>query len=417
MEEIPQTLSSSLQNADYEGEVGRNKSSKYELFSRPSSALFLKVNLLDELTLLRNKQIFNKSFRKRVQPFSPSYGTSRESDSGEQTNSKHDGLSATMKSGSARPKTAPASSWTKQKGNKNSAQNRPSTAMVSSSSFPDDNSVSADEYFEDINYAELLKRPWCTPRQFQRAFNHQISIYPKNAKITFDNIKNSFKPSSCYTLSENASEKVLVSMLNLNKKSVVFTGILLIFDPCTNTNYEVITIQVNYNEKSDDVAKEVLFDVCGNGGPFQLKYFNSTDHQNESLLSNTVSSKENSYDLPTPASSPTKEGHVSKSQRRVLPGWNHSSPIFIPSLRCEIEWKGNNQLHPSVSFLAVPCNSLVDGLERVDAMLLQDQQYKTANLILPGGDPAINIAALNGNIEVFNEEFTCYPLYSQIHKY
>lgn len=93
-----------------------------------------------------------------------------------------------------------------------------------------------------------------------------------------------------------------------------------------------------------------------------------------------------------------------------LPGWGIRPPILINATKCSIEIvleDSSSQLDPALMFelsklrlYAITCLSMKSGLKKFSDFCDSHFQSASANLLIPGGVSALNIAALHGNLEV-----------------
>jgi hypothetical protein len=155
-----------------------------------------------------------------------------------------------------------------------------------------------------------------------------------------------------------------------------------------------------------------------------------------------LSSSESPGKEPTSSSSSSSSAAVAaaaartKARKQSLPGWGGRPPIFIPSSRCSLEIRiassstssssssssssspsngtvfqsgsgSASNAHSSVLFnlshlrlFAVAAPSPRIAVRKLHEFCSTFFVKHTANLIIPGGISALNIAALHGNLEV-----------------
>lgn len=93
-----------------------------------------------------------------------------------------------------------------------------------------------------------------------------------------------------------------------------------------------------------------------------------------------------------------------------LPGWGFRPPIFILATVCTVELLLQDDaaaLDPALMFelsklrlYAITSLTLRSGIKKFSDFCDVHFQTATANLLIPGGVSALNIAALHGNLEV-----------------
>lgn len=174
-------------------------------------------------------------------------------------------------------------------------------------------------------------------------------------------------------------------------------GILLIFDPSTNTLGEEISIKLTYMKSIDlnteeEVTKEYSF--YSNGNYFGIKLIKDLSRGQQSPpYTNRDGFSSVQFDI-------TKVS---------LPGWHTKFPIFVPAVKCRLELIGMEKFvkHASLvnnltrlKFHASFSTGLKSGMRRIHEFLDRYILQEASNIILPGGLSALNYACLHGNYEV-----------------
>lgn len=179
--------------------------------------------------------------------------------------------------------------------------------------------------------------------------------------------------------------------LNKRKKD----GLLIIFDPSTNTLGEQISLKITYMKSLDlnteeEITKEYY--IASSGNYFGLSL------QREVVRG--ASPPQTNHEL---------FGEKPDRLRCLLPGWQGENPLFIPAVKCKIEltrldrYSKNAPLVNNVTRLRFYCafaTGLKAGLRRVNEFLEKFSLQDAANLVVPGGMSCLNYACLHGNLEV-----------------
>ncbi len=230
----------------------------------------------------------------------------------------------------------------------------------------------------------------------------------KDSKRVFDSICRGYDLGRVFQLNPkrlcediDLSDYSLGNLLNVTKLEDLNKrkrdGILIIFDPSTNTLGEKISLKITYTKYLDlnveeEVCKEYYFSSNGN-------YFGLT-LQKEAVR----------------AASPSQMNHEMFAEendrtRHILPGWHGKNPIYIPAIKCKLEligldaYSNNALLINNITRLKFYCafsSGMKMGMRRISEFLEKYSLQDAANLLLPGGMSCLNYACLHGNFEVIS---------------
>jgi len=180
-------------------------------------------------------------------------------------------------------------------------------------------------------------------------------------------------------------------------------GLVIIMDPTSNLEDKIVTVHVQH--RLGRILAEEEYQARGTGNTFNLE------------ITTTVAA---TYD----------EGSAIRGQTRSFPGWNGRPPIWVPCSDCNIGIEARKpprsimrRLSVGEAFRAVDvgkdfelpkapvnCNMLVFSAASPKAAILllrsiveKIQKSTVEHLTVGGGIPAINIAALHGNVDAVTQ--------------
>lgn len=313
---------------------------------------------------------------------------------------------------------------------------------------------------EPLAFDAALKTTACGGR-FSRDLQRQIECNAQDSKRIFEAMMHHYKGGGvgCQFSAKRAFEVIDISALvasqsirpltssvkledinSLRKKD----GIALLFDPCTDTGGAQVTVRVYFQKAVDlltfeNCARDYTF--SGDGNYFGLQLVEDAD-----VTKRAKDSSKPAAGLPaagpsphqsgegtptTPPDSPHSQeglqhngrltasnaaGEASRAVDRAadrkvsLPGWQGRPPIFIPSTRCSLEIAGGVPLASGAAaaynlsklrIFAVSAASARAAVRKLHEFCNSFFVTQTANLVVTGGIPALNLAALHGNLEVW----------------
>lgn len=278
---------------------------------------------------------------------------------------------------------------------------RPSTTMSTSSSQSGGfRSVSGkvEDFVRSIKTAS-------NPEDFQSELEDQLVHRAKDATKVFDIICRNMKMGavcqfqprrlveeidlSAFSTTNHPMEKVtkLEDLATFRKKD----GMLIYFDPATNTYAHQVTLRVTYLKPVDigeeqSVTKEYTFRSDGNYYGLHIVRDNRAHTGLQALLQDD------------------EEG----GKKVSLPGWQGRPPLFFPvpivslSIVRQEDYAQAASLAYNLSRLrlfAISCPNPKAGLRRLQEFLDQQLLIEMANITVFGGLSAMHLACLHGNLQ------------------
>lgn len=409
--------------------------------------------ILDELIRLQERQNWNKLFKTKIQP------EVNPSPKGSMLLSIPNDVVAKKR----RPYSSPAMRRSPVKNKSSSPTTHSKRASLSFSTTTESPHKSTVDV--NCNLETALRRYDCSPEQFEFSFKKDRTILPKDAteiykEFSTSNPSNISLSSSPFKLTEGERNTIEINKSSLKsyKKDMKPVGMMLVVDPCLQTDSHLINLKFLYDDESDEMNENeyeienkpnnVIFTmISGTGYPFHLRP--------------TISETDDDDD---------DDGN----ETRIIPGWQGHLPIWIPSLSCVCEMSrighssvtldddGNSAgntghqrvcldersvcslasdkamtqffvnsasgaasnrastatttsgsgssrskrtVQPSidVSLIAFPARSQEEGMRLLHRSIDEILRRRTANLQLLGGLPVLNLAVLQGNLHAVAE--------------
>lgn len=310
---------------------------------------------------------------------------------------------------------------------------------------------------EPLSFDAALKATGCGGR-FSRNLQRQVEHYAQDSKRIFEALMHHYKGGGvgCQFSARRDFEVIDISALvdaqsvrpltsslkledinSLKKKD----GIALIFDPCADTGGVQVTVRVYFQKAVDLLTSENCvrdYTFSGDGNYFGLQLVEEADLSRwakDNSKSGVLTPGEG--ELPAGAHSspvsPLDSPHSQEAQRQdqlsalnasgeagravhsaasgrkvSLPGWQGRPPLFIPSTRCSLEIVGGVASGAAavaynlskLRIFAVSAASVRAAVRKLHEFCSTFFVAHTANLVVTGGIPALNLAALHGNLEV-----------------
>eukprot|EP01041_Mallomonas_annulata_P004051 gene4051-8057_t len=416
-------------------------------------------SILNEIDRLKEKHSWSKLFKSRIQPTESIFVDPTPENQGRKKSIRASKRAPSSPSSrrvirpkpsnvSTRPNTAPPCYFLRNRpGLINThdviVDERPSTAhTIIKPQIPSNN------IDESSDFLTILKQSQCSTQQFKTAFNKQCQVSQQNATEIYEQISTSINGGMNVDITMKTSKQIHISKKvirelkknNNNNTSQLSNGMIILMDPRTNTMSTSCSLKLSYESNNNENNNTTGINSNANA--------NTNTHTNENsntvVLMNVISGNGRPFHLQLTTHS-LPENHDEDDddeheESRILPGWQGTLPLWIPSLKCTVECheigcsyhnssdtldnlsvtRNNNNTNNnnvtiqnintttspiskrekkskpsfSIGMFAFPAESLEAGLQA----LLRCQERRVANMLMCTHIPALNIAAMNGNL-------------------